>query len=262
MALRVDEASQAYERAMRNIAEAGPGICRVCWSFINPDFDACYKCGSQPDSLAAMVPITYSEHLGQMHLALRNYKDGDPPSIRRHHAVRLTAILWRFLRIHEQCIARAAGVGNFDLVTVVPSSDPERDRNSAFAELTTWIEPIRSRLARTLEPTGEVEGREFDPHRFRPVADVSGKSILLLDDTWASGGHAQSAAQALITAGAREVALVVIGRHIRRDYEPVRDSGETCGDLLDALPIDFDWMTCAVHAAERSHPATWRSRQP
>lgn len=30
MALGVDEASQAYERTMRNIAVAGPGICRVC----------------------------------------------------------------------------------------------------------------------------------------------------------------------------------------------------------------------------------------
>jgi hypothetical protein len=22
----------------------------------------------------------------------------------------------------------------------------------------------------------------------------------------------------------------------------------TCGDILDALPEDFDWTTCAVHA--------------
>jgi hypothetical protein len=44
------------------------------------------------------------------------------------------------------------------------------------------------------------------------------------------------------------LALVVIGRHIRRDFEPVQDGGETCGDLLDALPTDFNWATCAVHA--------------
>lgn len=248
MALGVDEASQAYERAMRNIVAAGPGVCRVCWRFIDPDFETCYRCGHQPDCLDAMVPITYSEHLGQMHLALRNYKDANSTAIRRHDAIRLAAILWRFLRDHESCVARATGVDGFDLVTIVPSSKPERDKHSAFAELTGWIEPIKERLQRTLEPTGEVEGREFDSNRYRAITDLSGESVLLLDDTWTSGGHAQSAAHALTGAGAQKVALVVIGRHVRRDYEPVQGSGESCGDILDALPESFDWTTCAVHA--------------
>jgi len=250
MALGVDEASQAYERAMRNIAAAGPGICRVCWGFIDPDYETCYKCGHQPDCLDAMVPITYSEHGGQMHLALRNYKDGSTAGIRRHDTIRLAAILWRFLRDHESCVARAAGVDGFDLVTIVPSSKPERDKHSAFAELTGWVEPIKERLQRTLEPTGEVgDGqREFDSNRYRATADLSGRSVLLLDDTWVTGGHAQSAAHALTSVGAQKVALVVIGRHVHRDYEPVRGSGKDCGDILDALPEDFDWATCAVHA--------------
>lgn len=248
MALRVDEASEAYQQAMRNIAAPGLGICRICWTFVDPTYETCYKCGHQPDSLDAVVPITYSEHLGQMHLALRNYKDGSSEGIRRHDSVRLAAILWRFLRDHEQCVAHAVGADCFDLVTIVPSSKVERDKQSAFAQLTSWVEPIKSRLQRTLEPTGEVEGREFDAGRFRPTVDVVGKSVLLLDDTWATGGHAQSAAYALTAAGAQKLALVVIGRHIRRDFEPVQDDRETCGDLLDALPTDFNWATCAVHA--------------
>lgn len=247
MAVQVDEASEAYERAMRNIAPPGPGICATCWAFIDPSFPTCYRCGHQPASLDVVVPISYSEHQGQLHTALRNYKDGASAGIRRNAAVRLAAILWRFLREHEACVARAAGVEKFDLVTVVPSSDPDRDARPAFRKLTGWIRPIKPRLQRTLEPTGEVEGREFDANRFRTTSDVSGKSMLLLDDTWATGGHAQSASQALLNAGSTKVALVVIGRHIRRDYEPVRDSGETCGDLLDDLPETFDWSTCAVH---------------
>jgi len=249
MALRVDEASEAYQQAMRNIAAPGSGICRTCWTFIDPAFETCYKCGHQPNSLDAVVPITYSEHLGQMHLALRNYKDGSNEGIRRHDSIRLAAIPWRFLRGHERCVAHAAGADGFDLVTFVPSSTPERDRQSAFARLASWVEPIRSRFQRALEPTGEVEGRDFDVSRFKPTADVVGKSILLLDDTWATGGHAQSAAYALTAAGAQKLALVVIGRHVRRDFEPVQDSGETCGDLIDALPSDFDWSTCAVHSS-------------
>jgi adenine/guanine phosphoribosyltransferase-like PRPP-binding protein len=38
--------------------------------------------------------------------------------------------------------------------------------------------------------------------------------ILLLDDTWTSGGTAQSAAVALKRASARSVAVVVLGRHV------------------------------------------------
>jgi predicted amidophosphoribosyltransferase len=247
MAVGVDEASQAYQRAMRNIAPAGSGICRVCWGFIDPDYDTCYKCGHQPGSLDVVVPITYSEHLGQIHLALRNYKDGNSESIRRHDAIRLAAILWRFLRDHEACVARAAGTDGFDLVTIVPSSSPERDKQSPFSRLTGWIEPIKGRLHRALEPTGEVEGRDFDANRFRAITDLSARSVLLLDDTWATGGHAQSAASALMAAGAQKVALVVIGRHVRPEYEPVNGSGKDCGDLFNALPEDFDWDICAAH---------------
>ena len=248
MAVGVDEASQSYQRAMRNIAPAGPGICRVCWGFIDPEYDTCFKCGhDQPDSLDVMVPITYSEHLGQIHLALRNYKDGNSESIRRHDAIRLAAILWRFLSDHEACVARAADVDGFDLVTMVPSSNPERDKQSPFAKLTGWIEPIKGRLHRTLEPTGRVEGRDFDVNRFRSVDDLPGRSVLLLDDTWATGGHAQSAAHVLAEAGAQKIALVVIGRHVRPEYEPVTGSGETCKKLFNALPEDFDWSACAVH---------------
>ncbi len=232
---------------MRNIEPVAPGICRVCRGFVDPQYPTCFKCGFQPEALDVVVPITYSEHLGQIHLALRNYKDGGSRAIRRHDSARIAAILWRFLREHEDCVANAAGAEHFDVVTLVPSSNPDREAESPFAALASWIEPIAPRLRRVLAPTGEVQGRGFAPNRFTATTDLSGSSVLLLDDTWATGGHAQSAAHALLTGGAEKVALVVVGRHVRPDYEPVKGSGETCGDLLKALPEDFDWRTCAVH---------------
>jgi hypothetical protein len=74
--LTVGEAAATYERAMRNVQFAGQGICAICHTFIDPTYDRCYKCASQPDMLDAVVPITYTEHLGQMHTALRGYKEG------------------------------------------------------------------------------------------------------------------------------------------------------------------------------------------
>ena len=68
--------------------------------------------------------------------------------------------------------------------------------------------------------------------------------MFLIDDTWTTGGHAQSAAYALREAGASNVALVVIGRHLQPDWE-VTD-GVTSGDLFDELPTPFDWTICAA----------------
>jgi orotate phosphoribosyltransferase len=43
-------------------------------------------------------------------------------------------------------------------------------------------------------------------------------AVLLIDDTWTTGGNAQSAALALRAAGAAKVAAVVIGRHFDRRF--------------------------------------------
>ena len=54
----------------------------------------------------------------------------------------------------------------------------------------------------------------MDPGRFRATQPLPGAAVLLLDDTWTTGSTAQSAAVALHAAGARHVAVVVLGRHL------------------------------------------------
>jgi hypothetical protein len=49
---------------------------------------------------------------------------------------------------------------------------------------------------------------------------VANRHLVLLEDTWVQGGHAQSAAAALLLSGASEVTIVVIARRIRADYKP------------------------------------------
>src|SRR5262249_56511217 len=62
-------------------------------------------------------------------------------------------------------------------------------------------------------PGADTWGRALDPGRFSAPHSLTGQVVLLLDDTWVSGGTAQSAAAALKRAGAGPVALVVVGRH-------------------------------------------------
>jgi len=245
VALTVEEASVAYERAMRNVQPVGSGVCSVCHQFVKREYERCYSCMMGSRVLDAVVPITYSEHLGQMHTALRNYKDGLPQN-QRYAAIRLTAILWRFIEAHEHCVARAAGTEDFDIVTCVPSSSKERDEQGHLRQVVDWCGPLKDRHQRVLAPTGAVTDgdRNFSVQRFEAVGDVDGKNILLVDDTWTTGGHAQSAAWALQQAGAETVAAVVIGRHFHRSFDV---GEETCGDRFDAIATPFDWDTCAVH---------------
>jgi predicted amidophosphoribosyltransferase len=193
------------------------------------------------------VPITYSEHLGQLHTALRGYKDDFYPQVRRYAMVRLAAILWRFLERHEHCVARAADIGAFDIVTTVPSSTPERDeRRGNLRTMVGWCGPLEGRVERLLRATGDVpSGREYDPRRYVCDGSLAGRGVLLIDDTWTGGGHAQSAAHALEAAGAQAIGCVVIGRHIQPDWD--LGDGTTSGERLDELPRSFEWNACAVH---------------
>lgn len=244
-ALTVKEASETYASAMRNVLPAQTGICARCHCFIEPTYARCYKCGHYVDSLDLVVPITYSEDLGQMHLALRRYKSEPSKEARDFAGVRLLAILWRFLELHEHCLTNALGIVSFDIVTAVPSSTRTRDRASKLRGIVRACGPVRKRFEQLLVPAENAsDTRDFDPARYTPQRRLHGENILLIDDTWTTGAHAQSAACTLKQAGAGKVALVVIGSHVNPGWQV---GGRTSKALLDALPRDFDWETCPVH---------------
>jgi orotate phosphoribosyltransferase len=69
----------------------------------------------------------------------------------------------------------------------------------------------------SVAPEEAAHGRGVDPRWLRVDGPVAGADVLVVDDTWVSGGSAQSAAVALKLAGARRVAIVVIGRHVNPD---------------------------------------------
>jgi hypothetical protein len=109
-----------------------------------------------------------------------------------------------------------------------------------------WCATVRERFRRLLRATGDVPcGRAYDPRRYVCDQQLAGAAVLLVDDTWTRGGHAQAAGHALREAGAAAIALVAIGRHVQPDWD-VGD-GTTSGERLAELPRRFDWDSCAVH---------------
>jgi hypothetical protein len=221
----------------------GPEVCETCFNFTD-GYPRCYACAHGESWLDAVAPISYSVAHEQLHHALASYKrlSGEPA---RRLRVELAALLWRHLFEHERCVARAAGVAGFELVSTVPSSACERDDQHPLQHMAgTLVAPTRDRYERLLECSGNaVAPRQFHRDKFRARRSLEGEAVLLIDDTWTTGASAQSAATALKTAGAGAVAVVVIGRHLNREWHE-NDR------RLRGLTRPFDWTRCAF-----CHPA-------
>jgi predicted amidophosphoribosyltransferase len=238
---QVAELSDLYANFMLG-PRPGPAVCDVCHD-LTDGRQRCIRCEGAPEWLDAIAPVSYSVAHEQLHHALAGYKR-PPTVVAERFEIELAAVLWRFLELHERCIADAAGTEEFDLVTTVPSSTPQRDRTHPLRRIAAELagptrgryEPVLTRSAATIPP------RTFSPVKFDTMGDVAGRSVLLVDDTWTTGASARSAAATLKQAGARSVAAVVIGRHLHRDY---RDNDRR----LRALRSPFDWDTCVLHQA-------------
>jgi predicted amidophosphoribosyltransferase len=259
---RADDA--AHRGALRNVLPIGAGVCVWCHRPILGDLQTCLGCKSLPQHLDLVVPITYAIRGAPIHLALRSYKRPHPPRLRVASALLVARVLHRFLSQHGGCAARAVGIDRFDLIATIPSSNQLRDRrDAAFRRLVEIALPLGGRHRRLLTPTGGVHGRQFSERRYRATEPVRGRAVLLLDDTWTTGGHAQSAAHALREAGASKIALVVVGRYLRPDWPA--GEGETCETRVARLiSTPFDWGICAVHAGTHlcSVPSRDRAEQP
>jgi predicted amidophosphoribosyltransferase len=237
----VAELSGAYENFLLN-PRPGRGICQRCFTFVEQAYTTCYPCRQMMPMLEVYVPVSYSIAHGQLHRALAGYKRAGGRTARRLQ-LGLAAVLWRFLAAHEACLAAAAGVSAFDLVTTVPSGDRHRDLIHPLPEIVGGlVTPTRDRyeriLARSTKPVAE---RAFDREKCTVSRRLDDACVLLIDDTWTTGASAQSAAAAMLDSGAAAVAAVTICRHINPEW------GDT-EERLSELPRGFNWHTCGVHA--------------
>jgi predicted amidophosphoribosyltransferase len=223
----------------------GPDVCSVCFN-LTDGYGRCYACAHGGLWLDAVAPISYSVAGEQLHHVLATYKR-HPGSVARRFGVELAAVLWRYLASHEPCLARAAAVASFELVTTVPSSDRERDETHPLRRLVgELVGPTRDRHRQLLHRSNaSVDAHEFRIDKYESDTELGGRSVLLVDDTWTTGANAQSAAAALKAAGAGRVAAVVIGRHLNREW---RQNDRR----LRSLTQPFDWALCGLCESQRT----------
>jgi hypothetical protein len=239
----VSELSDPYANFMFGPRQ-GDGVCTFCFN-LTRGFERCYCCARGELGLSALVPISYSVGGEQLHHALMGYKrlSGE---IARRLTLELAAVLWRFLLLHEQCVAAAAHVSAFELVTTVPSGSHERDEQHPLRRIVgDLVGPTRQRYRQLLRRSRvPVSPREVNADKFEPLRRLRGERVLLIDDTWTTGASARSAAVALRHVGAGPTAAVVLGRYLNRRW------GDNDRRLVAFDPV-FDWGCCAVCGTDR-----------
>jgi hypothetical protein len=223
------------------------GLCASCRGPARPGQAHCYPCALYQDCLPGLLPdvvapVAYAAKGGQHAANLWLYKSGRPGAGPATAA--LSALLLVFLRDHGRCAWRRAGMLCAGMtgpthVAVVPSCrarpgvHPLRALAAPYLRL-PWVHL-------SLACRGDSPPRDPDPGRFHSER-IAGAAVLLLDDTWTSGASATSAAAALRLAGARSVAIVVLGRHL--DATPADEDGAP----FSPAGMPFRPWLCAVHA--------------
>ena len=204
----------------------GPGICRICCGAILGHYEECWSCRQIEERLGQpltpITPISLAVDGTPVYTALKQYKGHHEPTARRQQ-LRLAGLIGIFLRHHTRCIA----VEGFDAVAAVPSLQG-RDGLHPLVTTLGLIGSLRPAIINALSPgTGRVARNSPSMDAYLTRHDlVVDRRILLVDDTYTTGAHLHSAAASLISAGAREIYPLVVGRRQNRAWPPSQHLAE------------------------------------
>ena len=191
-------------------------------------------------ALAPLLPMQMCPLPGPLYTVLLGYKEAPVSEARARFGPIVRSLTAGFLRAHAGCVAALAG-GRPHFVLPVPST--ARPGGSPIARIPGLAADVESALpgvrwtgllCRTSAPVGHMRpsARAFAvPPTLR--SRVTGRRLVLLDDTYVSGARSQSAAASLRLAGASSVVVVALGRVLRPDRVPAHAdflAGRNLGD--------------------------------
>ncbi|HJY70198.1 MAG TPA: hypothetical protein VJ347_00305 [Streptosporangiaceae bacterium] len=264
--LRLRSAAPPLYLPAPRLAGSPAADCEVCRGPVRPGFARCYQCDRHallgPALLAdAVVPISYAikgtpfaDHLWRYKSVPVPSSPAPPPASAPAPAssaavtpasaptpasarASVLALLLAFLTDHGPCVWQRASMPPPDQLAVVPTGAGRPGPHPLLRLVSPYLRLPGCSLV--LRPGRQ--GRDLDLDRFQVQARPAGASVLLLDDTWVSGASAQSAAAALKLAGARHVAVVVLGRHVNPD------DAASAPLLAGLAAARYDPSACAVH---------------
>jgi hypothetical protein len=219
---------------LRNPVRQDRVTCAVCTTPV-AGYERCFRCNGHRghSGLAdATAFLTYAVAGQQSGYVMRGYKATRP--VDEHVAIVVMLVLLA-LSMHAQCpeILTGAPVTYWSTVPSLPAKLGEHQLHRILSRAGLGAE-VR------LVPAANVRNpREVDPEHFSSDVQLPrGSHVLLIDDTWAGGGHAQSAAITLHRAGAGYVSLLVVARWIKEDF------ADNAGFLREIAVRDYDPAIC------------------
>ena len=206
---------------LRNVGNR-PGTCATCRTPTR-SMPRCSQCEARvgmaglPDALGFMI---YAGFLDPIHQAGRVMWDYKNPSLNSKSALGVVGLLAALgLTGHVACLTRVVGTP-VDAWATVPSLPPKPERPHPLNLITERLSSqgsIQVQLQGTSEP---VNPRSVSADHFTVTSNnAGGRHVLLIDDTWTSGGHALSATLALRAAGADHVSVLVLARWLTLGWE-------------------------------------------
>jgi hypothetical protein len=242
---------------LRNPVRQELHTCAVCATPVS-GFRLCYQCQRRRgrSGLAdATGFLAYAVAGRQSGYVMQGYKARPP--VPEHRTI-VTLLVLLGLARHAGCAERAGNAEPAGCAAHAGSAGRARSAGRASVPVTHWAtvpslpaqpgeHPLHA-IVRRLAPGSEVAlaaadeveySRDLAPGHFRAAAPLpAGAHVLLVDDTWARGGHAQSAALALRAAGASRISVLVAARWINEDF------GGNAAFLRGLAERDYDPAIC------------------
>lgn len=219
---------------LRNIVREPLVTCTVCGTPAE-GYTRCFACqevagtvglADRVGSIAYAIAGTQSAHL------MRGYK-ARPPSPPQQALVALLAAI--AVGGHSTCAGRLSGlpISHWASVPSLPFDPGEHALHRLVKGFMECEEVTLTAAVKASTP------RSVNAEHFVPSSALTSHShVLVIDDTWTRGGHAQSAAVALHQAGAAQVSVLTVARWVEPNFANNKRF------ISDRLASDFDPSVC------------------
>lgn len=138
---------------------------------------------------------------------------------------------------------RLAQAGPIDGLSFVPSGEAGKRIAHPRSGFDMYFPARWERLA--LSRIRDARARTVDPDSLKLAvdADLTGRRIVVFDDTWATGASAQSVSVVLKRTGAAFVSIVVMGRWVNSGWTPTQRF------FRDHPRVEWTGAVCPVSSA-------------
>ena len=221
---------------LRNVQWTPSVTCTTCAGIPGPGYYECYACESRSSSagLADLLGfVTYGWRGGQAGHVMHAYKANGATSYEL-----VSSILTYAVVAHWDCIVDHVG-SHPDGWAYVPSLAGRQGAHPLAQMAARFMGTVpHVQVSANLAQDG---ARRFNPDHFS-VAPTAARHVLLLDDTWTTGGHLQSASAALKAAGVERVTGLVVARWLDPSWSATKP-------FIEGLTEDFDPALCPYTGA-------------